>query len=140
MKVELRVRELASGRGWGARELASQAGLDVQTAQAVMAGEAVEIDLTTLGHLAQVFDVLPNELVTHVEEPQPSIIETGVAPRSIHVPVQDMDQIKKEPTDPLDPATPAERLEPSRGEEPSPGPALNPSNRPRRQGRTSRIY
>ena len=110
LKAALRVRELAQARGWDAQQLASQAGLDVETARRIFNGEAVELDLTQLGHLAQLLGVLPNELVTEVVEPQPSVADGAEPPRSIEVPVQGSDQIKKDPTDIYDPESPAQRL------------------------------
>jgi transcriptional regulator with XRE-family HTH domain len=107
MKVSLRVKELSDARGWSAQDLASQSGLDAETVSHIYSGQSVEIDLTTLGALAQLFDVLPNELVDEVEEPQPSIIETGERPRSIHVPEQDLDDVTKGRSDDLDPTTDA---------------------------------
>ncbi len=110
MKVSLRVKELVDARGLNAQELASQTGVDAETASRIYNGESVEMDLTTLGALAQLLGVLPNELVAEVEEPQQSVIDTGEMPRSIDVPTQGIDEIKKERTDPYDPATESQRL------------------------------
>ncbi len=110
MKVALRLNELAAARGLDAQALTSRAGLAPDMAQSLFAGEAAEIDLPTLGRLAELLGVLPNELVAEVQEPQQSVIDGAEPPRSIDVPVQTMDEIKKGPTDPYDPETPAERL------------------------------
>jgi DNA-binding Xre family transcriptional regulator len=110
MKVALRLDEMAAAHGLDAQSLAAQAGVTPDVAQGLLAGEAVEIELSTLGRLSELLGVLPNELVAEVEEPQQSVADGAEPPRSIDVPKQGMDEIKKEPTDQYDPETPAERL------------------------------
>jgi DNA-binding Xre family transcriptional regulator len=110
MKVALRVEQLRAGHGLDAQTLATMTGLAPDIAQRLFAGEAAEIDLATLGRLAELLEVLPNELVAEVEEPQQSVVDGAEPPRSIDVPTQDMDEIKKEPTDQYDPETRIERL------------------------------
>lgn len=110
MKVSLRVKELVDASGVGKQELASQTGIDADTLSRIYNGESVEMDLTALGSLAQFLGVLPNELIAEVAEPQQSVIDTGEMPRSIDVPVQGLDEVKKERTDPNDPATESQRL------------------------------
>jgi transcriptional regulator with XRE-family HTH domain len=109
--VALRVRELAEERGLDLQEMASRTGLDPETAERLYNGEPVEIDLTTLGRLSELFGVLPNELVAEVIEPQPSVIDTGEMPRSVDVHTQDLDEVKKEPTGAFDDSSKAERLD-----------------------------
>ncbi len=96
MKVALRLNELMAARGLDAQTLSAQVGLTPDVAQSLFAGEPAEIDLPTLDRLSQVLGVLPNELVTEVEQPQPSVLDQAEPPRSIDVPVQGMDEIKKD--------------------------------------------
>lgn len=110
MKVALRLDQLAAGKGVDAETLAAQTGVTSDVAQSLLAGEPTEIELSTLSRLAELLGVLPNELVAEVEEPQQSVVDGAEPPRSIDVPGQGMDEIKKEPTDQYDPETPSERL------------------------------
>src|SRR4051794_32059715 len=110
MKVALRVDQLAAGHGLDAQSLASQAGVTPEIAASLLAGQPVQIELSTLSTLSQMLGVLPNELVAEVDEPQQSVVDGAASPRSIDVPAQPMDEIKKDPTDQYDPETPAERL------------------------------
>lgn len=110
MKVALRLDQLAAGHGVTAESLAAQAGITSEVAQSLLAGEPTEIELSTLSRLAEMLGVLPNELVAEVEEPQQSVVDGAASPRSIDVPGQGMDEIKKDPTDQYDPETPSERL------------------------------
>lgn len=109
MKVALRVDQV-TGSAVNAQSLAAEAGITSEVAQSLLSGEATEIELSTLGKLAEMLGIMPNELVAEVEEPQHSVIDGAKSPRSIDVPDQSMDQIKKDPTDQYDPETPAERL------------------------------
>jgi DNA-binding Xre family transcriptional regulator len=110
MKVALRLDQVAQGRELDAQTLASQAGITPEVATSLLAGEPAEIELSTLSRLSELLGVLPNELVAEVEEPQESVTEGAEPPRSIDVPRQDMDEIKKERTDQYDPESPSERL------------------------------
>ena len=110
MKVALRRDQLAAGNGLDAQTLAAQTGVTSDVAQSLLAGEPTEIELSTLGRLAEILGVLPNELVAEVVEPQQSIVDGVEPPRSIDVPTQGMDEIKKDLTDQYDPETPSERL------------------------------
>lgn len=110
MKVALRLDQLTAGNGLDAETLAAQTGVTSEVAQSLLAGESTEIELSTLGRLAEMLGVLPNELVAEVDDPQQSVIDGAESPRSLDVPTQGMDEIKKDPTDQYDPETPAERL------------------------------
>lgn len=110
MKVALRIDQMAAGGAVDAQTLAAQAGIAPETAQHLLAGEPTEIELSTLSKLAKVLGVMPNELVAEVEDPQHSVIDGARSPRSIDVPDQSMDEIKKDLTDQYDPETPSERL------------------------------
>ena len=88
MKAVLRLKELVDARGLNIRDLASQAGVDLETAQRLYDGQSTELDLTALGHLAQALGVQPPELLQEVEEPQPSVLEGADAPRDEVVPTQ----------------------------------------------------
>ena len=96
MKVALRLNELMAARGLDAQTLTSQVRLTPDVARSLFAGEPAEIDLPTLDRLSQMLGVLTNELVTEVEQPQPSVLDEAEPPRSIDVPVQGMDEIKKD--------------------------------------------
>jgi DNA-binding Xre family transcriptional regulator len=95
VKLALNVKDLADARGLSPQELASQTGVDENLVSALYNGEEVDLDLTTLGHISTALGVLPNEVVADVIEPQQSITDGVPMPRSIDVPVQTMDQIKK---------------------------------------------
>ncbi len=95
MKVALRLNEFMAARGLDAQTLTAQVGLTPDVARSLFAGEAAEIDLPTLDRIAQVLGVLPNELVTEVEQPQPSVLDQAEPPRSTTVPTQGVDEIKK---------------------------------------------
>lgn len=110
MKVALRLDQLAAGNGVDAQTLATQTGVSSEVAQSLLAGEPTEIELSTLSRLAEMLGVLPNELVAEVAEPQQSVADGAESPRSIDVPGQRTDEIKKDPTDQYDPETPSERL------------------------------
>ena len=88
MKAALRLREMVDAQGLDIRDVAQRAGLDLETAQSLYAGQETEIDLTALGHLAQVLGVQPPDLVLDVEEPQHSVLEGAPPPRDEEVPTQ----------------------------------------------------
>ena len=94
MKAALRLREVVDARGLDIRDVAQQAGVDAETARRLYAGEATELDLTTLGHLAQVLGVQPPDLIEQVEEPQESVLEGAPAPRADEVPTQSGVEVK----------------------------------------------
>ncbi len=62
MAVRWRVNELATRKGWGARQLAEKAGIDVKTARNILTGRAARVDLRTISRLAQALDVAPGAL------------------------------------------------------------------------------
>ena len=62
MAVAWRVDELATRKGWNARELASRAGVDVKTARNILTGQATRVDLETIGRLADALGVRPGAL------------------------------------------------------------------------------
>lgn len=62
MAIKWRVDELAERKGWGARQLAQRAGVDVKTARNILTGKATRVDLETIGRLARALDVPPGEL------------------------------------------------------------------------------
>lgn len=57
-----RVEELASQRGWGARQLAEEAGLDQKTVRNILAGRATRVDLNTIARLSRALGVGPGSL------------------------------------------------------------------------------
>lgn len=57
-----RVDELASSRGWSARELADAAGLDEKTVRNVLSGRSTRVDLDTIARLADALEVEPGAL------------------------------------------------------------------------------
>ena len=91
----MQVKELVDARGWSVQELANQAGLDLESAQRLYEGRSANMDLTTLGHLCEMFNVLPNDIVIRVVEPQPSVIDTGELARDPAVPTQTVDDVNK---------------------------------------------
>ena len=96
MKVKLDVRSLAEAQGLSVDDFASRTGLDRDVGQAIYDGQEVEIDLTALSHIATALGVLPNEIVSEVEEPQASVIDGAEPPRDVEVPVQSLEEIKKD--------------------------------------------
>lgn len=60
--IAWKVEELASRRGWGARRLAEEAGLDQKTVRNILAGRATRVDLNTIARLSQALDVGPGSL------------------------------------------------------------------------------
>jgi DNA-binding Xre family transcriptional regulator len=57
-----RVEELAAQRGWGARRLAEEAGLDQKTVRNILAGRATRVDLNTIARLSRALGVGPGSL------------------------------------------------------------------------------
>lgn len=67
MAIKWRVGELAARKGWGARQLADQAGVDEKTARNIMAGKATRVDLDTIARLSAALGVWPGPLWTETE-------------------------------------------------------------------------
>jgi DNA-binding Xre family transcriptional regulator len=55
--ITWRVEELAAERGWGARRLAEEAGLDQKTVRNILAGRATRVDLNTIAQLSRALGV-----------------------------------------------------------------------------------
>ena len=62
MTIYWRVEELAAQRGWGARRLAEEAGLDQKTVRKILAGRATRVDLNTIARLSLALGVGPGSL------------------------------------------------------------------------------
>jgi DNA-binding Xre family transcriptional regulator len=60
--ITWRVEELAAQRGWGARQLAEEAGLDQKTVRNILAGRATRVDLNTIARLSRALGVGPGSL------------------------------------------------------------------------------
>jgi DNA-binding Xre family transcriptional regulator len=60
--ITWRVEELAARRGWGARQLAEETGLDQKTVRNILAGRATRVDLNTIARLSQALGVGPGSL------------------------------------------------------------------------------
>lgn len=60
--IAWRVEELAAQRGWGARQLAKEAGLDQKTVRNILAGRATRVDLNTIARLSRALGVGPGSL------------------------------------------------------------------------------
>lgn len=60
--ITWRVEELAAQRGWGARRLAEEAGLDQKTVRNILAGRATRVDLNTIAQLSRALGVGPGSL------------------------------------------------------------------------------
>ena len=60
--IAWRVGELAAQRGWGARRLAEEAGLDQKTVRNILAGRATRVDLNTIARLSRALEVGPGSL------------------------------------------------------------------------------
>jgi DNA-binding Xre family transcriptional regulator len=61
-KITWRVEDLAEQRGWGARQLAEEAGLDQKTVRNILAGRATRVDLNTIERLSRALGVGPGSL------------------------------------------------------------------------------
>lgn len=61
-RLAWRVEELAAQRGWGARRLAEQTGLDEKTVRNILAGRATRVDLNTIARLSEALGVGPGSL------------------------------------------------------------------------------
>jgi DNA-binding Xre family transcriptional regulator len=61
-QITWRVEELAAQRGWGARQLADEAGLDQKTVRNILAGRATRVDLSTIARLSRALGVGPGSL------------------------------------------------------------------------------
>jgi DNA-binding Xre family transcriptional regulator len=62
MRITWRVEELAAQRGWGARQLAEETGLDQKTVRNILAGRATRVDLNTIARLSRALGVGPGSL------------------------------------------------------------------------------
>lgn len=62
MAVAWRVDELAERKGWNARRLAEEAGVDIKTARNILTGRATRVDLETIGRIADALGVEPGPL------------------------------------------------------------------------------
>ena len=60
--IAWRVEELAAQRGWNARRLAEEAGLDQKTVRNIIAGRASRVDLATIERLSRALGVGPGSL------------------------------------------------------------------------------
>jgi DNA-binding Xre family transcriptional regulator len=60
--ITWRVEQLAAQRGWGARQLAEEAGLDQKTVRNILAGRATRVDLNTIAQLSRALGVGPGSL------------------------------------------------------------------------------
>jgi len=60
--IAWRVEELAAQRGWSARRLAEEAGLDQKTVRNILAGRATRVDLSTIERLSRALGVGPGSL------------------------------------------------------------------------------
>jgi DNA-binding Xre family transcriptional regulator len=61
-QITWRVEELATQRGWGARRLAEETGLDQKTVRNILAGRATRVDLNTILRLSRALGVGPGSL------------------------------------------------------------------------------
>lgn len=62
LTIAWRVEELAAQRGWSARQLAEEAGLDQKTVRNILAGRATRVDLNTIARLSRALGVGPGSL------------------------------------------------------------------------------
>lgn len=60
--INWRVEELAAQRGWSARKLAEEAGLDQKTVRNILGGRATRVDLETIARLSRALGVGPGSL------------------------------------------------------------------------------
>jgi DNA-binding Xre family transcriptional regulator len=60
--ITWRVEELAARRGWSARRLAEEAGLDQKTVRNILGGRATRVDLKTIARLSRALGVGPGSL------------------------------------------------------------------------------
>jgi DNA-binding Xre family transcriptional regulator len=75
--IAWRVAELAARRGWGTRQLADAAGLDVKTVRNILAGRATRVDLETIARLSSTLEVTPGAL--WMSRPDPADAWTSTA-------------------------------------------------------------
>ena len=61
-KIAWRVGQLATQRGWGAKQLAEEADLDQKTVRNILAGRATRVDLNTIAQLSRALGVGPGSL------------------------------------------------------------------------------
>lgn len=62
--------ELALRKGWNARRLADEAGVDIKTARNILTGKATRVDLETIGRIADALGVAPGALWRRAGAPQ----------------------------------------------------------------------
>lgn len=68
-KIRLRIRELATERGWTLKEVSARSGLPYSTVTTYAQRESMTMtDYTAIRRLALVFDVLVDDLVEILEE------------------------------------------------------------------------
>jgi DNA-binding Xre family transcriptional regulator len=60
--ITWRVEELAAQRGWSARQLAEESGLDQKTVRNILGGRATRVDLETIARLSRALGVGPGSL------------------------------------------------------------------------------
>ncbi len=75
--IAWRVAELAERRGWGPRQLAQAAGLDVKTVRNIIAGRATRVDLKTIARLSSSLGVAPGALWTSKPDPAEAWVSTA---------------------------------------------------------------
>ena len=61
-RITWKVGELAAQRGWEARQLAEETGLDQKTVRHILAGRATRVDLNTIALLSRALGVGPGSL------------------------------------------------------------------------------
>lgn len=75
--ITWRVADLAAQRGWGARQLATAAGLDEKTVRKILGGRATRVDLETIARLASTLGVTPGALWTSWPDPAQAWVRTA---------------------------------------------------------------
>ena len=68
-RIAWRVDDLAAQRGWGASQLAEEAGLDQKTVRNILAGRATRVDLNTIARLSRALGVGPGSLWDLEDDP-----------------------------------------------------------------------
>ncbi len=75
--ITWRVQELAAQRGWEARRLAEEAGLDPKTVRNILAGRATRVDLNTIERLSRALGVGPGSLFNLKADPARAWMRTA---------------------------------------------------------------
>jgi DNA-binding Xre family transcriptional regulator len=100
--ITWRVAELAARRGWGARQLASAAGLDEKTVRNILAGRATRVDLKTIARLSSTLEVAPGAL--WMSRPDPAEAWVATAGAAGHAALGEFEQILADsPSEHMDP-------------------------------------